>query len=236
MARPVIVLVTPQMGENIGAAARIMANFDLEELRIVAPRDGWPNEKAAAMATGAVGIIERATVFDDLSSAIADLTQVYATTARPREMIKRVAAPREAAGEIARAAGPVGIVFGPERSGLSNEDVGLADTIVSIPVGWYKSLNIAQAVAIVAYECFVAGHGMAMPQPEAPMATKGDVAALFEALERALDARGFFRPEEKRPGMVRNLRNLIERQALYEQDVRTLHGVVKALTRRGGDI
>jgi len=231
MAKPVIILVNPQMGENIGAAARIMANFDLEELRIVSPRDGWPNERAEAMATGAVGIIEQAKIYDDLPSAVADLTLVYATTARTREMIKRVASPRGAAEEIAGAAGPVGILFGPERSGLSNDDVALADTIITIPVGWYKSLNIAQAVAIVAYESFVAAHDASPPQPEEPMATKGDIDALFGALERELEARGFFYPEEKRPGMVRNLRNLIERQALYEQDVRTLHGVIKALTR-----
>jgi tRNA/rRNA methyltransferase len=232
MAKPVVILVNPQMGENIGAAARIMANFDLEELRIVAPRDGWPNEKAEAMATGAVGIVEEAKIFEDLASALADLTLVYATTARTREMIKRVASPRGAAEEIAGAAGPVGILFGPERSGLCNDDVALCDTIISIPVGWYKSLNIAQAVAIVAYENFVASHEAAPTQPDAPMATKEDVDALFNALERELDARNFFYPEEKRPTMVRNLRSLVERQVLYEQDVRTLHGVIKSLTRQ----
>jgi len=139
--------------------------------------------------------------------------------------------PREAAGAIAAATGRCGIVFGPERSGLANDDVGLADAIVSIPVGWYKSLNIAQAVAIVAYECFTAT-GTAESQPsDSALATKGEVDALFAHLEEELDAAHFFFPEEKRPAMVRNLRNIILREALYEQDVRTLHGVVKALSR-----
>jgi tRNA/rRNA methyltransferase len=231
VTKPAIILVAPQMGENIGAAARIMANFDLEDLRLVAPRDGWPNEKAAAMATGAVGIIEKASIHPDLASAVSDLNHVYATTARPRGMLKPVVTPREAAAAIAAAAGRCGIVFGPERSGLANDDVGLSDAIVSIPVGWYKSLNIAQAVAIVAYECFTAA-GTAESQPsDSPLATKGEVDALFAHLEEELDAAHFFFPEEKRPAMVRNLRNIILREALYEQDVRTLHGVVKALAR-----
>lgn len=230
MSRPAVILVQPQMGENIGAAARVMANFDLSDLRLVAPRDGWPNEKAEAMAADS-GVIENASVFPDLASAIADLNRVYATTARTREMIKPSLTPRETAAEIAGFGGRAGIVFGPERSGLANEDVALADAIVSIPVGTFKSLNLAQAVAVVAYECFAASGAFEVPEVDAELASKADAEALFAALEAALDERGFFFPEEKRPSMTLNLRNLIGRQALYEPDVRTLHGVIKTLTR-----
>lgn len=232
-AKPAVILVNPQMGENIGAAARIMANFDLDDLRLVAPRDGWPNEKAEAMAADS-GVIEKARVFPDLASAIADLNRVYATTARGREMIKPVMTPREVAGEIAGFEGKAGIVFGAERSGLANDDVAQADAIVSIPVGSFKSLNLAQAVAVLAYECFAVSGSFEPPQAEAEPASKADVEALFAALETALDERGFFFPENKRSSMTRNLRNLIGRQAIYEPDVRMLHGVIKTLTRPPG--
>lgn len=232
---PAVILVAPQMGENIGAAARVMANFDLKELRLVAPRDGWPNEKADAMAAGAVDILRRAKLFDDVASATADLRRVFATTARPREMIKPVRSPREAAAEIAAAEiaaeGQSGILFGPERSGLNNDDVVLADTVISIPVGAFTSLNLAQAVGVVAYECFLATTSEEAPESAEMPATKADLQALFTHLENELDKRHFFFPEEKRPSMVRNLRNLLQRKGLLEAEVRILHGVIKALTR-----
>ena len=241
---PVIVLVEPQLGENIGTAARAMLNFGLTDLRLVRPRDGWPSDKAASAASGADSVVEGARLFDSTETAIADLQHVYAATARGRDMRKRVATPNGAAGEMraALAAGRrSGILFGPERAGLDNDDVVLADTILQVPVNpAFASLNLAQAVLLVGYEWFRAGDRTPAsafePGPTGP-AAKADMVGLFAHLEAELDRGGFLYPPEKAPTMVRNIRNMLQRAELTEQEVRTFRGMITALTRlrgRGG--
>ncbi|MEO1198010.1 MAG: RNA methyltransferase [Pseudomonadota bacterium] len=251
---PTIVLVAPQLGENIGAAARAMANFGLSRLRIVAPRDGWPSDPARANASGADWVIDGAQVFDTTEQAIADIGQVYATTARPRDLVKPVRGPRAAArGLKARIDGgeEAAILFGGERAGLSNDDIALADVILTYPVNpGFASLNLAQAVLVMSYEWMQASltgvdsdpndaewAGPARPgweeaRPEHAIATKADLFGLFEHLEGELDRAGFLKPPEKRPNMIRNLRNLWHRAQLTDQDVRTLRGMIVALTGR----
>ncbi len=233
---PAIILVEPQLGENIGTAARAMLNCGLTELRLVRPRDGWPNAKAVAAASGADRVLEGARLFESVAEAIADLRHVYATTARNRYMVKRIATPRAAALEMRRlvAAGEgCGILFGRERSGLVNDDIALADTVLSVPLNpGFSSLNLAQAVLLVGYEWFTAGDatpGDILQTGQTRPATKAELQEFFTHLEEALDASGFMRSEEKRPSMVRNLRNLFQRAAMTEQELRTLHGVVTAL-------
>jgi len=237
---PAVVLVRPQLAENIGTAARAMWNFGLSELRLVAPRDGWPQDRAWAAASGADVVLEGAKVFATLADAVADLSHVYATTARPREMEKTVATPREAAARLrgALAAGePAGILFGAERTGLENDELTLASTVIEIPANpGFRSLNLAQAVLLVGYEWFQAND----PEPAGRVrggrgsrpATGAELLGLFERLEAALDAADFLKPPEKRPNMVRNLRNILQRAEPTEQEVRTLHGVVSALWKR----
>jgi tRNA/rRNA methyltransferase len=240
MAGPAIILVEPQLGENVGTAARAMANFGLLDLRIVNPREGWPNEKAVAAASHAP-TIGRVRVFATVAEAIADLRLVYATTARQREVAKPVAGPREAAARmreaIAGGAG-AGVLFGRERTGLNNEEVSLADAIVTLPVDpMFTSLNIAQAVLVVAYEWRLATlaegeTGLPFGTPDEPAAPKEELIHLFEHLESALEAVNFFRPPEKKPHIVASLRNMLQRAELSEQEVRTLRGVLAALERR----
>ena len=234
---PVVILVDPQLGENIGAAARAMLNCGLGRLRLVRPRDGWPNPRAVASASGADAVLDAATLHDSTATAIADLERVYATTARPREMIKRVVTPRRAAAEMreAVAAGQgVGLLFGPERTGLLNDDIALADTVLSVPLNpVFASLNLAQAVLLVGYEWYQAGD--ATPETQLVTnatrpATKDELLNFFGHLERELDECGFLRNVEKRPSMVRNIRNLFQRAYLTHQEIRTLHGMVKELT------
>ncbi len=240
---PVIVLVGPQMGENVGAAARAMLNCGLTELRLVSPRDGWPNDRAQAMATGASrDVIDRARVFESTAAAVADLHRVYATTARRRDMLKPVIGPRELACEIrddAAAGQRSGVLFGPERAGLDNDDVALASHIVHIPLNaGYSSLNLAQAVLLVAYAWFEAEYGAATLREQAsatPPATSAQLVNLFEHLEQELDASGFLRVAEKRGIMVRNLRSILHRAELREHEVRALHGVVSSLSGRRKD-
>lgn len=253
---PVVILVEPQLGENIGAAARAMANFALSELRLVGPRDGWPSETARANASGADWIIDRARVFDTVEAAVADLDCVFATTARRRDMIKPVLTPETAAAEIearTTAGGRTGILFGPERTGLENDHVALADAVIMAPVNTaFASLNLAQAVLLVAYEWFkrTGGRGLGRETAVEPAAreglqmldtrpaTKEELLGFFSRFEAALDEAGFLRPPEKKPVMIRNLRNLFGRAALTEQEVRTLHGIVSAFTihrRQGGE-
>lgn len=241
---PAVILIDPQLGENIGAAARAMLNCGLVDLRLVRPRDGWPNEKARASASGAVEVIERARLFDSTAAAVADLNRLYATTARPRGMIKPVVTPRRAAEEMREAAArgeAVGVLFGPERTGLVNDDIALADAVLSVPLNpGFSSLNLAQAVLVVGYEWFQAGVE-APPRQLVTNATrpasKAELLNFFAHLERELDACGFLRNEEKRPSMVRNIRNLFQRAELTEQEIQTLHGIVKELStmrvRRG---
>lgn len=240
---PVIVLVGPQMGENVGAAARAMLNCGLTDLRLVSPRDGWPNDRAQAMATGASrDVVDRAQVFGSTAAAVADLHQVYATTARRRDMLKPAIGPRALAAEIRnRAADGLrsGVLFGPERAGLDNDDVALASRIVHVPLNpGYSSLNLAQAVLLIAYAWFEAESGAAAPReqtsPTAP-ATSAQLVNLFEHLEQELDASGFLRVAEKRGIMVRNLRSILHRAELREHEVRALHGVVSSLSGRRKD-
>jgi tRNA/rRNA methyltransferase len=238
---PVIVLVRPQLAVNIGMCARAMANFGLDDLRLVNPRGGWPREgvwqkTAHAAAAGAVALLESARVFASVEEAVADLRYVYATTARERGQLKRIFAPAEAMVETAAAfaAGEKrGILFGPERTGLDNREVSLADAILTFPVNpAYASLNLAQAVLLCGYEWFKAAHGAAPPlsPPDRSLpATREMTLAFFDFLETKLDDRGFFRPAGKKPVMQRNLRNIFHRIGLTEQDVRTLWGAVVRL-------
>lgn len=246
-AAPVVILVAPQMAENIGMAARAMANFGLHELRLVAPRDGWPQKTtrkkgAWQAASGATHILDNARLFATLPEAIADLHAVYATTARSREQMKRVWTPAELMPELPMriAAGHrVGILFGRERTGLDNDEVSLADAILTFPVDpKFASLNLAQAVLLVGYEWFKASTGGAAPfrsgAGSAP-ATREGVVSFFAFLEDSLADAGFF-PPDKRPIMARNLRDIFHRIEMTEQDVRTLRGAMTALVRgrRGG--
>jgi tRNA/rRNA methyltransferase len=232
---PVVVLVESQLGENIGAAARAMANFGLSELRLVKPVQGWPNPKASMMAAGADRILDAVTLYDSLEAAIADCTFVAAATARSHYQAKAVMGPQEAVGVLApRVAGgeTVAIVFGRERNGLENHEVGLADLIVTLPVNpAFASLNLAQAVVIIAYEWFKAtGSGLPFAEEErSPPAGKEQLLSFFEMLEAELERIEYFRPAEKRGSMVVNMRNIFTRMAPTQQDIRTLHGVVMAI-------
>lgn len=233
---PVIVLVRPQMGENIGAAARAMRNFGLCDLRLVAPRDGWPNPKAAAMAAGASDVLDEAVVFDNLAAAIGDCTAAYATTARPRDMTKRVLDPEAALAETAgRITGGerVALVFGPERAGLENEDVARATAIVTVPVAPdFPSLNLAQCVLLMGYE-WRRQQGVTLAQASAPdLASIDETERLATHWEERLAAAGFFFPEAKAPHMRRAFRNLWSRMPLTSRDVQMLHGVLRQLGRR----
>jgi tRNA/rRNA methyltransferase len=233
-----IILCEPQLGENIGAVARAMLNCGLTDLRLVNPRDGWPSDPARAAAAGADVVIDGARVFDTTEAAIADLNHVYATTARLRDMVKPVLSPDAAAdrmvGEMARG-GRCGVLFGRERSGLTNDQVALADAAVTFPLNpGFTSLNLAQAVLLVGWEW---RKRTAEPMPDEMIpsistpATHGDMVHLYAHLEGELDAGGFFHPPEKRGHTIRNLRNLLTRAGLTEQDVKTLHGVIGALVK-----
>lgn len=244
---PAIILVAPQLGENIGTAARAMFNFGLTDLRLVAPRDGWPNDWAVKAATGALDHIN-VRLYDTTAQAIADLNYVTAATARARDMVKPVLTPEMAAATIREKAGQgecSGILFGAERAGLNNDDVALADAILMVPVNpGFASLNLAQAVLLTSYEWFKLGawtlgdHARddgGLSRPGTPMAntraaTREELIGFFEHLEGALDQSRFLRPLEKRPAMIRNIRNMFHRAQLTEQDVRTLRGVVASFS------
>ena len=246
---PEIILVEPQLGENIGTAARAMGNFCLSKLSIVNPRDGWPSETAVKASAGAHSIIDNAKTHDTLEESLADLNYVLATTARPRDMAKVVFTPEEAIRQIRPKIDKgqkVGILFGRERVGLKNHEVALADAIVMAPVNpTFASLNIAQAVLLLGYEwlkqCNTAtigretefdGPGISgMNYRASRPASKQELVGFFEHLERELDEGGFFRPAEKRHSMVQNIRNMYQRMGATEQEVRTLRGIVSSLTR-----
>ena len=234
---PAIILVTPQMGENIGAAARAMMNCGLTDLRLVAPRDGWPNIKAERAAVGALEMMPPVKVFETTAEAVADLNIVYATTARDRRMVKEIVTARHAAEQARRqvAAGArVGFLFGPERTGLVNDDLSLADILLTVPLNPdFTSLNLGQAVLLVGYEWYQAGDQTPASVVElngSVPANKEQLVNFFTHLERELDDCGFLRNEEARPHMIRNLRNMWHRANLTEQEIRTLHGVVKELS------
>lgn len=230
-----IILVRPQMGENIGSTARIMANFGLGELVLVAPRDGWPNPKASDMAGKALNILDDARVVETVSEAVADCQFVLATTSRERAMQLPVVNAREAmmaAREKSVSGQKVAILFGPERTGLENEDVTLADSVVSIPVSpVYPSLNIAQAVAINAYEWFMSA-APATQTDAVPPADKAALEGLFGHLEGELDTVNFWNVPEKKPVMWRNIRASLTRAGLSAQEVQTWRGIIKMLSRR----
>ena len=236
---PIMVLVRPQMGENIGAAARASLNFGCARMRLVAPRDGWPNPKATAMASGASPVLERAGLFTDLPAAIGDCDYVYATTARVRGLTKPVLTPEHAmieARALLAAGKRVAVLFGPERAGLENEDVARANAIITVPVNpAFYSLNLAQCVLLVAYE--YARLGSDAP-PEVlhlagtDLASGIEVEKLGDHVEDRLEAAGFFFPPEKVDYMRLNLRNMWARLPLTRADVQTLHGILRKLTRR----
>jgi len=249
ISAPAVILVAPQLGQNIGFAARAMANFGLADLRLVAPRDGWPSEKARAAAAGANSIIDAARVYPDLASAVADLTFLLATTARPRSMVKPVLTLEGAARELSARGGRgerTAVLFGPERSGLDNNAISLADAIVTSPVNpSFASLSLPQTVLLVAYE-WLQAHGSTLGRAttcDGPAtegldigktrpANRAELFALFEHLESELDRSGFLGPPEKRPNMVRAIRNMFHRMGLTEQDVRTWRGIVASLSGR----
>jgi tRNA/rRNA methyltransferase len=236
LAGPVVILVEPQLGENIGMAARAMGNFALSRLRIVNPRDGWPNLAAQRAAAGADQILERAELFDTVQAAVADLNLLFATTARAHDQAKPVVAPDGAAREITShiaSGGQAGILFGRERYGLQNEEVALANRIITFPVNpGFASLNLAQAVLLIGYEWFKLATEGALPfaMPErSERASQHQLQAFFDNLVRELDRVEFLRPREKRDTMLVNLRNIFTRMDPTKQDMHTLHGVMMAI-------
>ena len=236
---PAIILVEPQLGENIGTAARAMMNCALDDLRLVRPRDGWPSAKAIAAASGADRVLDRARLYPSVAAAPADLVHVYATTARERGFVRRIVTPRHAAAEMRRhiaADEPCGVLFGPERTGLLNDDLTHADTVLTVPLNpGFASLNLAQAVLIVGYEWYLGGSQMPPETLSTGLsrpASKAELMNFFEHFEEELVKNGFLRNRESRPSMVRNLRSLFQRARCTEQELRTLHGVVTAFAGR----
>ncbi|MGX5720070.1 RNA methyltransferase [Shinella zoogloeoides] len=236
---PAIILVHPQLGENIGMVARAMANFGLAELRLVNPRDGWPSEKAISAASKADHVIEAAKVYPSLEEAVSDLEFVYATTARDRYGYKEVRSPVVAADDLRtrfRAGQKTGILFGRERTGLTNEEIALADELVTFPVNpAFASLNLAQAVLLMSYEWMKSGLASvedtpfdALPQRPAK---KEELQGLFDHVEETLDARGYFRPAEKKPKLVENLRAILTRPSFTGTEIQVLRGIISCLDR-----
>jgi tRNA/rRNA methyltransferase len=234
---PAVILVEPQLAENIGMVARAMLNFGLTELRLVRPRDPWTGDKARAAAAGADKLLDDARRYASTEEAVADLSLLYATTARSRDMTKRVVTPRQAAAEMCASAATgvrAGVLFGKEAKGLKNDDVALAGGLVMVPLNpSFGSLNLAMAVLLVGYEWFQAAEStpaaaLAIPKDTRP-ARNDELVGLFTHLEAELERCGFLRVREKRPIMVRNLRNLFGRAQLTEQEVRTLRGVISCL-------
>ncbi|WP_287460738.1 RNA methyltransferase [Sphingomonas sp.] len=228
---PVIVLVRPQLAENIGKAARAMLNFGLTEMRLVTPRDGWPNPLAGPAASGADLVLEGARVFESVAEAVADCAHVYATTVRKRGVTKPVVTPEAAAREMRGAAERSAILFGPERSGLETDDVALARTILTVPINpEFGSLNLAQAVILVAYE-WAKGETLASP-PEtdlAPPAPQAELEGMIGQLDQMLEQANFFFPPDRTPATKRTLRTLLTKPGWSSQEVRTLRGVLSAL-------
>lgn len=234
---PVVILVRPQLADNVGACARAMANGGLFHMRLVAPRDGWPQEKAWRTASGADRILDALTVHDTVADATADLHRVFATCPRPRHIVKPVLTARGAAAELRATADrglKTGILFGPERAGLDNDDMAAADSLVRYPLNpAFMSLNLAQAVMVMAYEWWTAADDTPprdLMTNETEIATKGKLDNFLAHLVDELDASGFLRNLPKRPGMVRNIRHFFERGEVTEQELRTLHGIVTELS------
>lgn len=242
LTAPVVILDKPQLAENIGAVARVMANFGLTELRLVNPRDGWPQDRAWAAASGADWVLDGVRVFATVAEAVADLERVLATTGRPRGLRMPIITPREAAGDLHARAGAgqkTGLLFGGERTGLETDELVLCQAIVTIPVDErHRSLNLAQAVSINAYEWRVAVDGgppgiFGEAEPPAPAQ---EVEGMFGHLETELEEGGFFHPPEKRPTMMRAIRAMLNRAELSSQEVRTLRGMIVALAKGRGRV
>lgn len=230
---PVIVLVRPQLGENIGKAARAMLNFGLTEMRLVSPRDGWPNPSAGPAASGADIVLANARVYESVSEATADCTHVYATTVRKRGVSKPVVTPEEAARTIRSDVGRSAILFGPERSGLETDDVAVARTILTVPINpVFGSLNLAQAVILVAYE-WSKGEALASPPSTEiePPAPQNELDGMIAQLEGMLHEAGFFFPPDRMPTTKRTLRTMLTKPAWNAQEVRTMRGVLSALAK-----
>ncbi len=237
---PVVILVRPQLAENIGAVARAMGNGGLFHLRIVAPRDGWPQERAWRMASGADRILDAVTVHESVAEAVGDLHRVFATCPRPRHIIKPVLTARGAAAEL-HAVGArglrAGVLFGPVRAGLDNDDIACADSLIRYDLNpGFMSLNLAQAVMILGYEWYLSREAEAGPRVfqtnETGIATKGELENFLGHLVRACDESGFLKNPQKRPGMVRNIRHFFQRGEVTRQELNTLHGIVTELGRR----
>ena len=232
-APPIIVLVRPQLGENIGKAARAMLNFGLTELRLVAPRDGWPNPDAGPAAAGADHVLAQAQVFETVADAVGDCAHVFATTVRKRGVVKPVMTPVEAVAAMHSASGRSAVLFGPERAGLETEDVALARTIITVPINpEFGSLNLAQAVVLVAYEWSKTAH-LAQPtktdlDPPAPQA---ELDGLFDHLDGILTRVGFYFPPDKVPTIKRAIRGILTKPGWNEQEVRTLRGVLTMIEK-----
>jgi tRNA/rRNA methyltransferase len=243
MLQPSIILVNPQLGENIGACARAMWNCGLSDLRLVSPRDGWPNPKAMAAATGAAHIVEEAEIFERTEDAIADCRLVLATTARRRDLSHQVDTVDDAIREVIAEGVPTCFLFGPERTGLDNDTVVLAQRAVTIPLNpRFTSLNLGQAVLLVAYSWWrqasdrdVEASATTETASSTPPATAAELQGLFDHLEQELDASSFFRVPERRPRAVLMLRSILQRASLDSDEVQTLHGVVSALSGRRKD-
>jgi tRNA/rRNA methyltransferase len=234
---PAIVLVRPQLGENIGKAARAMLNFGLTDLRLVSPRDGWPNPSAGPAASGADVVLEQARVFDSVAEAVADCAHVYATTVRKRGLVVPVVSPEEAGREVHANDGPSAFLFGAERSGLETEEVALAAKIVTVPVNAdFRSLNLAQAVILVAYEWSKHGEGLAIPTESdavEPRATQAHLEGLIGQLDAALEAADYFHPPDRTPATRNTIRTILTKAGWSSREVQALRGIVRALSESG---
>ena len=230
-SRPVIVLVRPQLGQNIGKAARAMLNFGLTEMRLVAPRDGWPNPDAGPSASGADVVLEQARVFETVQEAIADCSQVFASTVRRRDLVMSVVTPEQVAHSIVESNGRTAILFGPERSGLETEDVALANAIVTVPINpEFGSLNLAQAVILLAYE-WSKKSALALPTSrdlEAP-APHGELEGMINQLEEQLDAKGYFHPPSRTQATKNTIRTIFTKTGWSSREVKAIRGIVRAL-------
>ncbi|MCM8557093.1 RNA methyltransferase [Sphingomicrobium sediminis] len=233
--KPIVVLVNPQLGQNIGKAARAMLNFGLTEMRLVAPRDGWPNPEAGPAASGADIVLDQAKVYDTTAEALADVSLVFASTVRRRELKTPVVGPEDMAREIHANEGKSAILFGPERSGLTGEDVNLAQRIVTVPINpEFGSLNLAQAVILLAYEWSrQAGDDLAQPtmKDEEPRAPMGELNALIDHLDGALDQRGYFFPEDRAEATRTTIRTILTKPGWSSREIGALFGIVKTLEK-----
>ncbi|HEY9552195.1 RNA methyltransferase [Allosphingosinicella sp.] len=232
MSAPAIVLVRPQLGENIGKAARAMLNFGLTDLRLVAPRDGWPNPSAGPAASGADVVLEKARVFDSVAEAVADCPFVYATTVRKRGLVLPVVDPEEAAREVRANAGRSAILFGAERSGLETEEVAVAQKIVTVPINpEFRSLNLAQAVILIAYEW--SKHAALMVptagEPAEPRASQEQLEGLIGQLDKSLEAAGYYHPPDRTPATKNTMRTILTKAGWSNREIQALRGMIRAL-------